>query len=318
MGILKKRRSVLGLLHLKKEFYLVMVLVSCLMMVSLASADLGTPVTSSWAYSTPNINGDLAGGEWTDATVRDFTLEMRSRSDGFLVETLNARFYVKNDETYIYTAVKIFNDDYDVQNFIWGWDGFGLLFEDNHDHVLAQGDNGEGVHTYSGSVWYANNDLYFNATLNSWDADTQVGKTNDGALAWSHTNPVEEALGDWTFEMRIPLVGTDGDTYDLAITSLPKTVGFKIWFFEMDEGMDGVYPDDPAENKNALEVKDGATFGNLVFVPEPPPPVGGIAGPIVIQITEINLLAPLFLLASIIICPMALIAILVKFKKKKL
>ena len=321
MRIPKKMGSVVGLSRSKTKFSLVTVLVSCLMMVSVASADLGAPattITSSWAYVIPTINGDIAGGEWTDATVRDFQLEMRARFDGSLVETLDARFYVKNDGTNIYAAIKIFNDDYDVSNFAWGWDGLGLLFDDNHDHVLAQGENGEGVHTFSGSAWYADNDLYFNATANTWDADTLVGKTNDGVLAWSHTFPVEESIGDWTFEMRIPLVGTDGDLYDFAITSLPKTVGYKIWFFEMDEGMDGVYPDDPAVGKNVQEIKDGSKFGNLILsTSPPPPPVGGTAVPIVAPINKPMSLAPLIWLVSATIIPIAVTLAFVKLKKKK-
>lgn len=324
MRILKRAGSVVCLSRSKVKFFLVMVLVSCLMMISIASADQGAPattVTSSWAYVIPTINGDIAGGEWTDATVRNFQLEIRDRGDGSYYETLDARFYVKNDENNIYAAINIFSDDFDELNFFWGWDGLALLFEDNHDHVLAQGDNGEGVHTYSGSLWYANNDLHFNTTLNGWyaDADPQYGKTNDGALSWSHTNPVEETgIGDYTFEMKIPLVGTDGDTYDLAITSLPKTVGYKIMFSEGDEGADGVYPDDPGEDRNGREAFDGATFGNLVLPARPaPPPVGGMAVPIVAPINEPASLAPLIWLASAMIIPIAVTLVFVKVKKKK-
>jgi len=86
-------------------------------------------------------------------------------------------------------------------------------------------------------------------------------------MAWSHTNPTEEAIGDYTFEMMIPLVGTDGDAHDLAITTLPTTVGFKIAFFEGEDGTDGVYPDDPTISINLNEVENGATFGNLILHP---------------------------------------------------
>jgi hypothetical protein len=67
--------------------------------------------------------------------------------------------------------------------------------------------------------------------------------------------------------MMIPLVGTDGPSYDFNITTLPKTVGFKIWFQEPKKGLDGVYPDDPAITKNIDETSNGATFGDLTIYP---------------------------------------------------
>ncbi|MGA9387221.1 MAG: PKD domain-containing protein, partial [Candidatus Bathyarchaeia archaeon] len=75
------------------------------------------------------------------------------------------------------------------------------------------------------------------------------------------------ALGNWTFEMRIPLVGSDGDAYDFNITSLPRTVGFKIWFWEEHWQRDGVYPDDPSVNTNVDEITNASTYGNLIIHP---------------------------------------------------
>jgi len=228
------------------------------------------PIHSGWAGWTtaePTIDGTMAAGEWDDATIRDFTFEMRSRSDGSLQKTLDARFHVENNWTYLFAAVEIFNDDYEAQDFANNWNGLAILFDDEHDGVLSGGENGEGVTTWSGSPFYSDNDLYWDGVASYWAPDTFAGQTNDGALAWSHTNPVQGAMGDWTFEMIIPLVGTDGDAYDFAITTLPKTVGYKIWFQEPNKGTDGVYPDDPAANINIDETSDGATFGDLTFHP---------------------------------------------------
>jgi len=267
MRILEKRGSTLALVRSKIRFSLLLSLILCLMMVPLASADLGAPGTtcnSRWAYTIPTINGAISAGEWTDATVRDFTLEMR-KSNGSLNQTLSARFYVKNDLTNIYAAVQIFNDDYDAQNVVGlHYDTFALFFEDDHDHVLENGDNGVGIDIWNGSWAHLNNDWYWHGY---WDYDFFAGKTNDGAFNWSHTYPIEEAIGNYTFEMRIPLVGSDGDDYDLAITTLPATVGFKIWFRERDEEIFGVYPDDPAIGDNSQEIGDGSKFGNLILHP---------------------------------------------------
>ncbi len=229
-----------------------------------------SPIHSGWAgWSTaePTIDGTMAVGEWDDATIRDFTFEMRSRSDGSLQKTLDARFYVENNWSHAFVAIEIFNDDYEAQDFSNNWNGLAILFDDEHDSVLSGGENGEGVTTWSGSPFYSANDIYWDGVSSYWAPDTFVGQTNDGALAWSHTNPVQGATGDWTFEMIIPFVGTDGDAYDFAIMNLPKTVGFKIWFQEPAKGTDGVYPDDPAININIDETEDGTTFGDLTFHP---------------------------------------------------
>lgn len=230
-----------------------------------AFAHLESPIDSGWATTAPTIDGNIAPGEWVDATVRDFTLEMRSRSDGALNRTLDARFYVKNNWAHIHAAIEVFGDDYEAEDFANKWNGIALLFDDDHDGVVDAGDNGEGVTTWGGSPFYSKNDLYYTGSY--WDADANAGQTGDGSLAWSHTNATQGAIGNWTFEMMIPLVGTDGDSYDFAIATLPETVGFKIWFQEPSKGLDGVYPDDPAINKNINEISNGATFGDLIIHP---------------------------------------------------
>jgi hypothetical protein len=235
-------------------------------MVPPALAHLGTPIDSGWAALPPVINGNMAAEEWSAATVRNFTLEMRSRSDGTLNRTLNARLYVMNNWTQLFLAVRIFNDDYEAQDAGGRYNGLFVLFDDNHDGVLSVGDNGEGVTTWKFSPFYSANDLYY-AGGGFWDSDVDAGMTNDGALAWNHTNKVQGAIGNWTFEMMIPLVGTDGPLYDFKITTLPQTVGFKIWFQEPKKGLDGVYPDDPAITKNIDEISNGATFGDLTIHP---------------------------------------------------
>ncbi len=222
-------------------------------------------IHSGWAATPPTIEGTLTGGEWTSAAVRDFTLEMRSRADGTLQKTLDARFYVQNNWTHVFAAIEIFNDDYEAQNFANQWNGLTLLFEDDNDGVVDAGDNGEGITTWAGSPFYTKNDLYYTGTY--WDADANAGQTNDGEIAWSHTNPTQGAIGNWTFEMMIPLEGTDGDLYDLTISTLPETIGFKLWFQEPAKGTDGVYPDDPTITQNIQEISNGTTFGDLVIHP---------------------------------------------------
>ena len=254
---------------MKKIFPVVFIAIMISLLVSItptASAHIGSDVNSLWATTTPTIDGILAPGEWADAATVSFSMEMRSRTDGSLNKTLEAKFYVKNDWNKLYFLIQIFNDDYEAQDFANRWNGLCVLFDEDHNGVIDIGENGEGVTTWTGSPFYSKNDLYY-AGGGFWDADVNAGKNNDGNLAWSHTNPTQGAIGNWTFEMAIPLVGSDGDAYDFAISSLPKTVGFKIWFQEPSKGTDGVYPDDPTDNININEISNGATFGTLIIHP---------------------------------------------------
>jgi hypothetical protein len=230
------------------------------------SAHLESPIDSGWAQTPPIIDGNMTAGEWANATVRDFALNMTSRTTGVLNRTLQGRFYVENNWTYIFLAVQIFNDDYEAKDAGGQFDGLFMLFDNNNDGNVVLGENGEGMQAWNLSAYYSNNDLYYDGD-SSWLPDTTDGRNNDGAMKWSHTNQTQGAIGNWTFEMMIPLIGSDD--YDFNITSLPKTVGFKIWLQEPRKGFDGVYPDDPTIAKSIDEVvpTNGNTFGDITFYP---------------------------------------------------
>ena len=244
---------------------LMIALILCISILGQVCAHLEPDVNSFWSTETPTIDGILTSGEWTDAATRIFTMEMRSRTDGSLNKTLDAKFYVKNSWSSLYFAVEIFNDDYEAQDGLSNYNGLYVFFEENHDGILASGDNGEAVTTWIGSSFYSRNDLYYQGSY--WDADINALKTNDGAISWSHTNPIQGAMGNWTFEMVTPLVGTDGDAYDFDVTQLPRTLGFKIRFEEPGKGTDGVYPDDPSITKNINEATNAMTYGTLIVHP---------------------------------------------------
>lgn len=309
MAISKEIGLARAISRTKTKFSLLAVLVLILMMVSLASAHIGTPVYSSWASTPPTIDGVISGGEWTDATVVLFSFEMRGIGGG-LTETLDAKFYVKNSGSNLYVAIEVFDEDYDAENGLSLWDGCAIFFEEDNDDILEDNDNGMETTTYTGSDFYTYHDMVHR----TWDLDLNYGGNENGQMAWTHSVMVEDAVGDYTFEMRIPLTTSpDGDAFDLAITSLPRRVGFKLWFY--DKGTHGVYPDDLTEDVNALETEDGATFGDLWLVA--PPVVGGMATPIIISPNELNLFTSLIQLASVIMLPIALTVALVKLKKKK-
>jgi len=308
--MLKKRGATLGFMRSKRKIFLLMLLTLFLVMVPLASAHIGTPVYSSWTTNSPSIEGVISGGEWTDATVVDFTFDMRGTGGGHS-EYLTAKFYVKNDANNIYVAIEVFDEDYDAEDGLFLWDGCAIFFEEDNDDVLDDYDNGMEATTFSGSDYYADHDMVHR----TWDLDLNYGGNEDGEMAWTHSVMVENAIGDYTFEIRIPLTTSpDGDIFDLAITSLPRKVGFKLWFY--DKGTHGVYPDKPTEDINALETEDGATFGDL-WLAAPPPPVGGSATRIMIFPNEFNILTSLIQLAPAIIFSTALTFVLGKLKKKK-
>lgn len=230
----------------------------------LAHADIGTDIDSGWALTPPNINGIMALGEWANATVRDFTINMTSRTNGALNTTLYGRLYVENNLTYAFLAVQLYNTDYEAKDAGGKFDGLFMLFDENDTGTLVLGDNGEGMQAWNLSPYYSSNDLYYDGA-GSWYPDTSAPGNNDGAMAWSHTDPVQYHLGNWTFEMMIPLVGSDG--YDFHIASLPHTVGYKIWYEQPYNGLDGVYPDDPTILKSLDETTNAATFGDMTFYP---------------------------------------------------
>ena len=128
-----------------------------------ALAHLEPDLNSFWAFNTPTINGTMASGEWTDAAVRSFTLDMRSRSDGSHNKYLNGTLYVKNDYTNLYLLVKIYNDTYWATDLANRWKGLAILFDNNHNGVLDQGENGEAMTTWTGSPFYSTNDLYYDS-----------------------------------------------------------------------------------------------------------------------------------------------------------
>jgi hypothetical protein len=383
----------------KGKFFPLILFALLLIMVPPASAvgfgAPGTTYNSHWVYPShvPTIDGHVTPGEYANATVRDFTFNMRTSTNAS-VKNVNARLLVKNDYVNIYAAIQIFNVPYNDRNSTARWDAIALFFDNNHTGVIAQGDQGEEITTNPSSLCYSNHDLYYNSSL-LWMPDVSVpGKHEDGALAWNHTGrPTLDKIGNYTVEMKIPLVDMDVG-YGLAITTLPKTIGYKVWFYEgwynsTLHYVAGVYPDNTLIDPTS-QTTNAATFGNLILNPlytltiipptaggttSPAPGaykydfgevatvtaipsggyafdhwvldtfsvgsanpysvtmndyknhtlqavfrplvVGGMAAPIIIPVGEPNLLTPLILLTSAIICSIASTVLFAKLKKKK-
>jgi hypothetical protein len=230
----------------------------------------GTTYNSHWAYPShmPTINGHVTPGEYTNATVRNFTLNMRT-STGISVKNVQARLLVKNDHSNIYVAIQIFNVPFNNRNSTYP-DEIAIYFDNNHTGVIAQGDQGEAVETNPAETIYSHNDLYYSSSYASWTPVYSAGKTEDGELAWNHTGwGTLDKIGNYTVEMEIPLVDASPG-YGFSITSLPWTVGYKIFFFEgwyntTTHYVAGVYPDSGADPTS--QTLNAATFGALILNP---------------------------------------------------
>lgn len=234
----------------------------------LARADIGTNIESYWAFTKPTINGIMSPGEWAGASVRNFTLDIRDRTGGSHVEYLNGTMYVENDYSNLYIAVQIYNDTYWATNFAQRYKGLAILFNENDNGSLGNGEKGEGITTWTGSPFYSNNDLYYNKGTGSWVSAVSVGLINDGQMNFTHSNPIQGALGTWTFEMSIPLVDVNPGT-DLQITKskMPYEIGYKLWFIDSELGADGVYPDQTSIPISLQQTFNAATYGDIIINP---------------------------------------------------
>ncbi len=230
-------------------------------------ADIPPDINSHWASTPPTINGIITPGEWSTAAVVPFTMQMRGRNPPYdVAKTLNGTFMVMNNATYLFVAIQIYNVVFLNHDINQNYTTCCILFSNNDSNTLYVGDQGEGVTTWNGTLspFYLHNDLYYTGSY--WDSDIDASMTNDGSFAWTHTNPVHGQIGNYTFEMAIPLVGSDLG-YDFNITSLPWTVGFKIWFAEPANAIDGVFPDNMVQARSNDQITNASSYGDLIIHP---------------------------------------------------
>lgn len=174
-------------------------------------------VLSAWSITTPTIDGVISTGEWVDAAVVDFTLSYCSESH-------DVTLYVKNDDTYLYLAAVVRNEEY--SNLAEMYHDFAnFYFDNNNNGVTDVGEDGLAIR-FDNTVF---RDTYNPTGVNGWSySDDSDGGTNDIVGAVSHTNPVADGIGDYTFEYRHPLNSAD-DSHDFSL-SAGDTVGFRFSF----------------------------------------------------------------------------------------
>jgi hypothetical protein len=174
-------------------------------------------VLSAWSITTPTIDGVISTGEWVDAAVADFTLSYCSESH-------DVTLYVKNDDTYLYLAAVVRDEEY--SNLAEMYHDFAnFYFDNNNNGVTDVGEDGIAIR-FDNTVFL---DTYNPNGVNGWSySDDSNGGTNDIVGAVTHTNPVPDGVGDYTFEYRHPLNSAD-DSHDFSLNA-GDTVGFRFSF----------------------------------------------------------------------------------------
>ena len=235
-----------------------------------AFADIGTDINSYWAYKTPTINGIISPGEWSDAYSRNIVFDMRNDSSNTHAWYLNATLYVKNDYNNLYIAVKIYNDTYWAQDTRGFNKGLAIYFNRNDNGSLGQGENGEIKNTYTGNSYYSQNQLYYNTTNTDWQSVVSLGATQVGSIAFTFANSTSPlkagALGNWTFEMQIPLTDSNPNFgFHITKAELPTVLGYKLEFDDSRHSVTGVYPDNGSNPVS--QITDAHTFGDINIYP---------------------------------------------------
>lgn len=174
-------------------------------------------VLSAWAVTTPTIDGVISAGEWIDADTADFTL-------AYCNESHDVTLYVKNNDTYLYLAVMVRDEEYSNLSEMYH-DFANFYFDNDNDGVTDTGEDGLAIR-FDNTIF---RDTYNPIGVNGWSySDTSDGGTNDIDGAVTHTNPVPDGVGDYTFEYRHPL-NTSDDTHDFSL-SAGDTLGFRFSF----------------------------------------------------------------------------------------
>lgn len=183
---------------------------------------------SAWAKVTPNLDGVISAGEWNDADKADATWHISTRNDAN--ESHNVICLVKNDNTYLYIALIIKNNDYSAG---WYADSIRILFnKDSNTSSTLNKNHGDDVIVVKANGKIS--DAFYDSSSPQigWipTMDRHDGGTNDVDAAIEHSNPLTGNIGDYVFELRHPLQGSD-KAHDIDLAK-GDTVAFQITFFD--------------------------------------------------------------------------------------
>jgi len=165
-----------------------------------------------WATTPPVIDGAI-DAVWQYATIHRFQLVCGGILPGYPwiagPESHNGSIRLLNDNQNLYMLIQIYYEDYNASTY--NFDELDIYFDGNGNGFLDPVEDAKYCLVSSGlEDWH-----YSSSTAQE---DTML----NGALGKSHTNPVNGRVGNYTFELRVPLNSTDIN--DIA-TSTNKTIG---------------------------------------------------------------------------------------------
>ena len=203
-------------------------------------------VYQAWAPTPPTINGEIVDSEWQQAASSSFTVSIGGNPYA-------GTFYVMNDATNLYIAIKIADDDFNTGA---QPDGVMIYFDNDNDGTYESGE--DSIEQSAGATGFLDRFLDSFPTVKR-DTDA-AGGTNDGSGACA-------AHGGYNhFELSHPLNSAD-DAHDFSL-SLLNTVGFTIGCRDGPVIIDGV-GSWPASATPVL-TPDATGWGDIVVASTPP------------------------------------------------
>ena len=193
----------------------------------------------AWTPTPPTINGEVVASEWQNAASSSFSLSIGGNP-------YTGTFYVMNDATNLYVAIKIADDDL---NAVAPDDVFFIYFDSDNDGTYESGE--DAIAQYAGATGFLDRFLEVGISV---EPDTVAGGgTNDGLGASARHG------SDNHFELSHPLNSAD-DARDFSLNSM-NTVGFTIGYRDAGLGY-GYWPADMT--------LDTTGWGDVVIAVTPP------------------------------------------------
>ncbi len=192
----------------------------------------------SWAITPPVIDGSVDAA-WQYASNHEFSIICGGIMPGYpwiaAPEEHNGSIRLLNDNQNLYILIQLYSEDYNAS--ATNFDELDLYFDGNGNGLLDPVEDAKYCLVSTGlEDWH-----YSSSTA-------QKDSVTNGVFGKSHTNPINGRVGNYTFELEVPLNSTDSN--DIA-TSTNKTIGFTIAYVEWREnpempgslgGIKGYYP----------------------------------------------------------------------------
>ena len=205
----------------------------------------------------PTIDGVFNSTEWSGAFHFSTQMDLYDlMTPSIPLYSLNISIWIMNDGMNIYICVVIENETY---NDALEGDMLAFIFDNDFNRVLDINEHGWWMQTDPTGVYYSAHDTHYDGA--SFPLDISMGGTEDGAAAFSHTNMIDGALGDYTFEIWMPFGSLDSRDLQLSNGS---QCGVKLIYLDYTVGFIGVIGLVPLIN-SPLEYIDPATYATLTL-----------------------------------------------------